>query len=321
MKTNLFLLVSIILLFSLPSLAQLKVNSTGKVGIGMEPDATYSLSPYSVIFKAGSSYPDLILGPNPSLTQTRAIYPSVNNTGSIGWTTNQFYSIYGQYHYANGLLLTSDKRLKDNFQTIDHSLDKLLQINGQKYDFISQGTDTIKDVNEKQKRLRLEKNRLGFIAQDLEKIVPEAVFYFKDEDRYYIDYNAIIPVIVEAMKEQQQIIKDLKGKVASIEANCCNNNLKGASIAPSENKAQLDQNIPNPFSKETRIGCFIPEGSGNSVLYIYNMNGTQLQQFSIHGKGQQSVTISGSSFEPGMYLYALVIDGRVVDTKRMILTK
>jgi hypothetical protein len=32
-------------------------------------------------------------------------------------------------------------------------------------------------------------------------------------------------------------------------------------------------------------------------------------------------TINGNSFEPGMYLYALVIDGKEVDTKRMILTK
>ncbi len=57
------------------------------------------------------------------------------------------------------------------------------------------------------------------------------------------------------------------------------------------------------------------------MLYIYNMNGTQLQQYSINGLSKQSVTISGSSFEPGMYLYALAIDGREVDTKRMILTK
>ena len=85
--------------------------------------------------------------------------------------------------------------------------------------------------------------------------------------------------------------------------------------------AILYQNVPNPFNKETRIGCFIPEGSVTSILYIYNMNGTQLQQYIINGQGKQSVTINGSSFESGMYLYALVIDGREVDTKRMILTK
>jgi hypothetical protein len=47
----------------------------------------------------------------------------------------------------------------------------------------------------------------------------------------------------------------------------------------------------------------------------------QLQQYSITGKGKQTVTINGNSYEPGMYLYALVIDGKEVDTKRMILTK
>lgn len=48
--------------------------------------------------------------------------------------------------------------------------------------------------------------------------------------------------------------------------------------------------------KETRIGCFIPEASGTSVLYIYNMNGTQLQQYFVTGKGKQSVTIKGEQF-------------------------
>ena len=43
--------------------------------------------------------------------------------------------------------------------------------------------------------------------------------------------------------------------------------------------------------------------------------------FNVNGKGKQTVTINGNSLEPGMYLYALVIDGKEVDTKRMILTK
>lgn len=51
------------------------------------------------------------------------------------------------------------------------------------------------------------------------------------------------------------------------------------------------------------------------------MNGAQLKQYNLTGKGKQSVTINGNSFQPGMYLYALVIDGKEVDTKRMILTK
>jgi hypothetical protein len=320
-KISTILTMSLVIL-SFGAFAQLKVSSTGKVGIGLDPDAGYNLSLGNAIFKSGSGYPDLFITSEPG-GNGRAIYPSSNSTCKLGTSSNQFSTIYAIYHYANTILLTSDKRLKENFRSIDKPLEKLLQISGQKYNFISQGTDTIKNENERQRQLRFEKDRLGFVAQDLEKILPEAVFYFKDEDRYYIDYNAVIPVIVEAMKAQQAQIEGLKTEVA----NCCTANLKSASLANgttdnlAQNVAQLDQNIPNPFSQETKIGCLIPEGSGTSVLYIYNMNGTQLQQYSITGKGKQSVTIDGNSFEPGMYLYVLVIDGKEVDTKRMILTR
>ena len=51
------------------------------------------------------------------------------------------------------------------------------------------------------------------------------------------------------------------------------------------------------------------------------MQGTQLQQYNLTAKGKQEITINGNSFVPGMYLYSLVIDGKEIDTKRMILTK
>ena len=326
MKTNLFLLITFISLFSFSAFSQIKVDCNGKVGIGYDIDPAYALTLSSVIFKTGGGYPDLIMGPNPSGTQSRTIYPTLTNTGTLGVLTNQFYAIYAKYHYANGVLLTSDKRLKENFRTIDHPLDKLLQMNGQKQDFISQVTDTIKDVKEEQKQLRLEKNRLGFVAQDLEKILPDAVFYFEDEDRYYIEYNAIIPVIVEAMKEQQAIIQELKDNMAAIEANNSNNTLKSASIAPGESdnitdsKATLDQNTPNSFSQTTTIGYTLNEKVQKAMICIYDMNGAQLKciplELSLHG----NITINGNEFKAGMYMYSLITDGQLIDTKRMILT-
>jgi hypothetical protein len=323
MKKNSTFLILCFIALTFGANAQLKVNSSGKVGIGLDPDATYNLSLTSAIFKAGGGYPDLIAGPNPGGTQARAIYPTVTNNGMLGASTNVFSSVYATTHYGTLVALGSDKRLKENFRTIEKPLDKILQISGQKYDFISNRTDSFKSENEKKRETRIEKDRLGFIAQDLQKILPEAVFYFEDEDRYYIEYNALIPVIVEAMKEQQAQIEELK----SIIANYCETNLKSAALITSttetmiEDVARLDQNIPNPFNKETRIGCVIPKGSTSSFLYVYNMNGAQLQQYNIAGTGQQTITISGNSLEPGMYLYALVVDGKEVDTKRMILTK
>jgi hypothetical protein len=319
-KISMFLSVCFIILSS-GAFAQIKVDATGNValkGTYLNPSTGITFNGNAIFYQSGNT--PLSINWSSNVPQ---IYPGANNSGSVGISAYQFNYVYARYHYAGTVLLTSDKRLKENFRTIEKPLDKILQMNGQKYDFISQGTDSIKDEKERQNRLRLEKDRLGFVAQDLEKILPEAVFYYKDEDRYYIDYNAVIPVIVEAMKAQQVQIEVLKAEIE----NCCKANLKSASLASgtmnslAENVAQLDQNVPNPFSKETKIGCYIPELSGSSVLYIYNMNGTQLQQYSLTGKGKQSVTINSNSFEPGMYLYALVIDCKEVDTKRMILTK
>jgi len=50
------------------------------------------------------------------------------------------------------------------------------------------------------------------------------------------------------------------------------------------------------------------------------MNGTQLKSIPLNQKGNGSITINGSELKAGMYMYTLITDRQVVDTKRMILT-
>lgn len=199
-----------------------------------------------------------------------------------------------------------------------------MQINGVKYDFIKQNNDTISNEAERQKLEEMRKNKLGFLAQDLGKILPEAVLYDKEQDRYYIEYNTLIPVIVEAMKEQQAQIEGLKTELAG----CCQNNLKSGSITSSINgqsqtgsEAKLYQNNPNPFSVQTTVKFEIPESVQSAQLHICNMTGTLLKTITINQRGTGSVTISANEFVAGMYLYSLVCDGKIVDTKQMLLTE
>jgi len=56
------------------------------------------------------------------------------------------------------------------------------------------------------------------------------------------------------------------------------------------------------------------------MITVYNMNGTQLKSIELHQKGDGSITVNGGEFNAGMYMYALIADGQVVDTKSMILT-
>ena len=85
--------------------------------------------------------------------------------------------------------------------------------------------------------------------------------------------------------------------------------------------AVLYQNEPNPFDVATEIRYFLPADMQNAAIYIYDMNGTQIQKHSIAKAGEGSLTIQANELQAGMYLYSLIADGQVIDTKRMILTK
>lgn len=84
--------------------------------------------------------------------------------------------------------------------------------------------------------------------------------------------------------------------------------------------ANLAQNAPNPFSQNTTIGYYIPSNVVNAVIYIYNLQGAQINSFPISDRGNGSIVISGNSLAAGMYIYSLITDGTLIDTKKMILT-
>jgi hypothetical protein len=128
---------------------------------------------------------------------------------------------------------------------------------------------------------------------------------------------------VEAIKEQQTQIEELNSELE----NCCQTNLKVGSITNSEDlnlvnaQAKLYQNAPNPFSVQTNIRLEIPESVQNAQLHICNMTGTLLNTISVNQRGESNVTINANEFSAGMYLYSLVTDGKIVDTKQMLLTE
>jgi hypothetical protein len=255
------------------------------------------------------------------------ITPDVNSTGYIGVSGKQFSEVRAQSHFASQVLLTSDSSLKQNVRTIEQPLNSILKLNGKKYDYKTEASDTIGSKAETEKKALLKKNKLGFIAQEVKEIVPEAVFYEKESDLHYIDYNAIIPLLVEAMKEQQATIEALEARIEKLEGSSAAT--KSATIGnttstnenPLANTATLAQNIPNPFTDNTRIGITLPETVKTARLYVYNMQGVQINSFNINERGATSVTIEGYTLQAGMYLYTLIADGKEVDTKKMILTK
>ena len=94
--------------------------------------------------------------------------------------------------YGSGGL--SDERIKTNIKTIENALDKTLLLRGVEYnDF----------------RIEPERKRIGLIAQETELIIPEVV-RTGDDGLKSIEYQNLVGLLIEAIKDQQKQINDLK---------------------------------------------------------------------------------------------------------------
>lgn len=294
----------------------------------------------------------------------RGVYLTRGTGTSIGFydveNGNRFTFNCDVYSYSTKL--TSDERFKTHVQDLDSSLIKLNKLNGVSYYYnfpidynensfeksikTLQSESSSESITNKERRdseffkyydkevKNPKDKRLGFLAQDLQKTFPELVE--KDSSGYfYVDYVGLIPVIVEALKEQQTIINTQSNKIKELEKkidtdtkkSSSQGDFKSTSIREYSNEygtdthAFLFQNSPNPFTYTTEIQYYIPQNAKNAVFYVFNLQGNLILLERIADTGKGSITIEGSTLEPGMYVYSLYIDDIEIDTKKMILTK
>ena len=121
---------------------------------------------------------------------------AVENT----FTTNQIIS--GSLNVTGDVVAysTSDERLKDNIQLISNPIEKVNQLRGVEFDWNNKSI------------FKAGKHDYGVIAQDVEKVLPELV---KESSTGYlgVDYDKIIGLLIEVVKEQEKRIKDLENKI------------------------------------------------------------------------------------------------------------
>ena len=162
-----------------------------------------------------------------------------------------------------------------------------------------------------------ERMQFGFIAQEVEKLFPELIS--KDELGYYsMNYDGLIPLTIEALKAQQQQIEDLKKQVASLQNNTDGGRYK-MDHSTQKDLGILGQNSPNPFTDETTITFELPESTRQAQIMVHDMQGRPVKTYEVTGRRQ--LIIEGRSLKAGMYMYSLMVNDQLADTKRMILTK
>jgi hypothetical protein len=167
-----------------------------------------------------------------------------------------------------------------------------------------------------------EKSHYGLDAAELNEVLPELV-YEGQNGELCINYIEMIPLLVESIKELKAEINMLQGgnnggAVVMTRATYGTTDIEESTALTIP---LLKQNNPNPFTENTVIEYSLPETVQTANIYIYDMNGKQIEQIALTERGESSVTVNGGELSAGMYLYSLIADGQVIDTKRMILTK
>jgi hypothetical protein len=204
---------------------------------------------------------------------------------------------------------------------------------------------------------RLAKEKIvytGFVAQDVEKAAKDLNYDFSgvdpaknNKDLYGLRYaDFVVPLVkavqeldsiqnlkfknqneeITALKQQnenlQKQIDELKAMIVS--SSTSNSKLQTSNISD----ASLQQNIPNPFNHTTTINYTLPQTYSFAKITVTDKNGKMLKELNLpagrqdlSAEGKGSLQLEASTLSAGAYQYSLYVDGKLIDTKQMILAK
>jgi hypothetical protein len=265
--------------------------------------------------------------------------PTNTSTDKFEVTGDMF--LNGSGVYSGSAWAFSDNRFKKDIIRIEGALAKVKALNGNIYSY---RTDEFKNLNFSEFRTS------GLIAQEVQKVLPEAV---KQMANGYlaVNYDGIIPLLIEAIKEQDEkiekilamnpdhkgyIINDeinlLKKQIDSLKTILLSNNItanRSAITHPSNpdsiqqkivlsDHPELQQNEPNPFNSSTLIRYYLPSAISNAVLKITDSNGKELVSYRLVNTGYSYVNVETEYISSGVYVYSLLVGDKVIDSKKMI---
>jgi hypothetical protein len=182
----------------------------------------------------------------------------------------------------------------------------------------------------------------GFLAQEVEAAAKKINYDFSgvdapksNKDLYGLRYSDFVVPLVKAVQELsgendslRSEITNLKSEIGDIKAMIVSNqstvNGQRSTVISS---ASLSQNIPNPFSNATTINYTLPQQYSSASIIITDKNGSTLKQINLPAGRQGlsgnkgSVSVDASTLSSGAYQYSLIVDGKLIGTKQMILAK
>ena len=229
---------------------------------------------------------------------------------------------------ATDFVTPSDRKLKSNIRNFDYGLDEVLRMSPRFYNY---NGSVVAESNTK----------AGIIAQEFEKILPEAVREVKyqkhnfenevvEEGTYKAVSTSMIKfALINAIKEQQDMIdelrvenEELRDLVQQVVKTISESETRiDVALDGPRKMATLSQNSPNPFIGNTELNYFIPDEAQYAQMIITSNTGQIIKTIDIAHKGAGVISLTGNEIPVGNYHYTLSINGKKIDTKTMTVIK
>ncbi|MBI3500439.1 MAG: tail fiber domain-containing protein [Bacteroidetes bacterium] len=170
----------------------------------------------------------------------------------------------------------------------------------------------------------------GFIAQEVEKAAKSCGFTCSivrtpldsTKGQYGLAYGEIVVPLVKAVQELSHKVDSLVNTKSSQRSNNSGGD-KGSGNSETTiniqlaNNCVLYQNQPNPTSSNTTIRYFIPENVTGAYIVFFDFYGKEIKRVEIKETGNGKIEADTQNLMEGMYSYSLIVNGKVIDTKKM----
>lgn len=228
-------------------------------------------------------------------------------------------ALRGTFSAATGeYIQSSDGRLKKNVKKMPDVLSRVMELRPTSYQY---------------KDTKAQKGTIGFIAQETAPLFPELVHYLEVDKLYGINYAGFSVVAIKAIQELKTELDQRDDRIAELENRLARIEKLLTEEETSENhvilegpvseidRAMLQQNAPNPFESITTIRYRIPKKAQRAALQISDANGTLLRRMTIEQRGEIQTSVDAANLPAGTYHYTLWVDGEIIGTKKMVLSK
>lgn len=238
--------------------------------------------------------------------------------------------------YVNGAFgFASDLALKQNIDTISNALATINLLKPKTFDY---------KLTQYPSMSLPQGLQYGLIAQDVQTVIPALVTNNINPAKFDslgnvitpavnfkgLEYTQLIPILIRAVqqlteqnKKQDSLIQVLTQNVASC---CSNSDVRTTGIIGNQvnielsdkNVIVLNQNVPNPFAESTIITYNIPVDFKVAQIIFNTMDGRIIKAVDVNQKGKGQINVYANDLTNGLYSYYLIVDGKVIDTKKLI---